>query len=71
MVKIHPVIVKSQSLQHGDRVKIINQDDDMYNKTGIFEGNYNHPYGNRSLIILDEIKKAIYVNPNDIVIYSI
>ena len=64
--KIYPVLDKSEALKTGDRVRINNQDDDMHNKKGIFKGHHPHKYGLRTLIVLDESNKNIYVLPGNV-----
>mgnify|MGYP001180121808 CR=1 FL=1 len=48
------------------QIDIDNIDDDMHNKKGIFQGHYQHVYGIRSLIVLEENNKNFYTFPENI-----
>ena len=63
--KVCPVVVKSISLEVGSRVRIHNEDDDMHNKIGIFQGHFCDINGEYlSLIVLEENNKNFYTHPN-------
>lgn len=63
--KIVPVMTESHQLEIDSYVIIINPDDDMHQKRGIFKGNFRHIGGIiHSLIILEETQKNFYTLPH-------
>ncbi len=55
--------VSLRELRIGDRVMIVDEDDDMHGQKGTFLGNHAHAYGIKTLILLDDSHKHFYATP--------
>tara|TARA_B100001175_G_C19224870_1_gene502402 strand:+ start:366 stop:596 length:231 start_codon:yes stop_codon:yes gene_type:complete len=63
--KIVPVMTESLQLEIDSYVIIINPDDDMHQKRGIFKGDFRHIDGIiHSLVLLEESHKNFYTLPH-------